>query len=184
MGGVAAVAVTCGVMLLGCATDNGGSTGTSGSGRVRVAGPARTSLFEPGEEVPSFSAPALGGGRIEWETYRGRPVVLVLWMLSCPHCRAELPVLASVAKDFTNVALVAITCGIGQGELSSVEEYMEDGGLTFPVAVDDESDTLARAFGIRYVPTIYFVESDGRVFRVVEGESPEATLRGLFEALD
>jgi len=181
-GSVAAVAVTAAVMLLGCTTSNGGGMSPSASGQVRVSGPARTSLLEPGDEVPSFSAPALGGGRLEWKAFRGSPVVLALWASWCPHCQQELPILAEMAGDFPDVRLVTIVCAVGRGE-PSPDRFMKDRGLTFPVAVDDKDDTLALAFGIRYFPTVYFVNSDGKILRALEGEIEESTLRTLFEAV-
>jgi hypothetical protein len=60
---------------------------------------------------------------------------------------------------------------------------MRDHKLTFPVAIDDTNGTLARAFGLRYFPTLYFVEANGTVFRAVEGESAQTTLNTLFVGL-
>ena len=175
------VAVIGAVMLLGCATGNDGGMGPSAPGQVRVSGPARTSLLEPGEAVPSFSAPALGGGGVNWRTFRGHPVVLALWASWCPHCQLELPVLAKMAEEFPDVRLVTIVCAVGRESGPLPDEYMRDHKLTFPVAIDDEDSTLALAFGIRYFPTVYFVNSDGVVLRAVEGQLATSTLRALFE---
>jgi hypothetical protein len=46
------------------------------------------------------------------------------------------------------------------------EEYMRDNDLAFPVAVDDDAGTIARALGIQGYPTLYFVSSDGTVAQV------------------
>jgi hypothetical protein len=53
---------------------------------------------------------------------------------------------------------------------------MADHGLSFPVAVDDDQGTIARALGVPGFPMLYFVESDGTVRFAASGEVDEATL--------
>ena len=54
---------------------------------------------------------------------------------------------------------------------------MEDGGISLPVAVDDEDGTLARAMGIRGFPTLSFVDAEGAVLASAEGQVEEEALR-------
>jgi thiol-disulfide isomerase/thioredoxin len=181
IGAVAGVAVAGLFMFM---VYGGQKAGTpSAPGQVRVMGPSRTSLLGIGEEVPSFNAPALGGGRVNWRVYGGRPVVLALWASWCQHCQKELPVLAKVAEDFPEVDLVTIVSAVGTQAGPSPEEYMKGHGLTFPVAIDDEAATLAQAFGVESFPTLYFVTDDGKVLRGLTGELSEGTLRTLFAAV-
>jgi peroxiredoxin len=178
----AAIVIALGALYLAYQSGRGSGT-PSVPGQVHVSGSPRTSMLGPGDRIPSFSAPALGGGRVDWNTYRGRAVVLALWASWCPHCQSELPVLAEVARDFPNVDLVTITSAVGQQPGPTPAEFMKDHGLSFPVAVDDSDNTLLKALGARYIPTLYFVNSEGKVVRAIDGEVPESTLRTLFEAL-
>lgn len=176
-------------VVLAAAVALAASIGGTGSGRpaapgeVEVSGPARTALLAEGERVPGFSAPALGGGRIDWGDYAGRPVVLALWASWCPHCQTQLPVLAETVAAFPNVRLLTITTSIGQATGPSPAEYMKERHLDFPVAVDDAEGTLARAFGLQYFPTLYFVRSDGTVMKALDGEVPASDLRTLLASL-
>lgn len=180
-GGTAAVLAAA--VVLAASIGGTGSGRPAAPGEVQVSGPARTGLLAEGERVPGFSAPALGGGRIDWGDYAGQPVVLALWASWCPHCQTELPVLAATVAAFPNVRLVTITTSIGQRPGPSPAEYMKERHLDFPVAVDDAKGTLARAFGLQYFPTLYFVRSDGTVMRALEGEVPASDLRTLLGAL-
>jgi peroxiredoxin len=182
---VTVLAVTAIVLVAGVISliGEGGSGTPSPPGQVHVSGPPRARMLRPGDEIPSFSAPALGGGHLDWSSYTGHAVVLALWASWCPHCQSELPILAKVAEDFPGVDLVTVTSAVGREPGPTPAEFMNDHGLTFPVAVDDERGTLARALGLEYFPTLYFVSSDGTVARAVYGDTPEATLRTLFEAL-
>jgi thiol-disulfide isomerase/thioredoxin len=149
---------------------------------VHVSGPARDMSLAPGKKVPSFSAPALvGSGTVDWNTYKGRKVVLSIWASWCPHCQAELPVISSVVAEHPDVSL-------GQEPGPSPEEYMEEHNLMFPVAVDDAKSTLARAFGVSLLPTVYFVNSDGKVSSEWPNEQmpvlSEADLQQMIGALE
>jgi thiol-disulfide isomerase/thioredoxin len=177
---VAAVAAVVVVMTTG--GNNGGKPAPTAS--VHASGPARDTLLAQGDQVPSFSAPALvGGGQVDWSTYAGKKVVLSIWAPWCPHCQAELPVLSSVVAGHPDVSLVTIVTAIGQEPGPSPQQYMKDHNLTFPVAVDDANGTLAKALGVQAFPTLYFVNSDGTVSSEKEGEIQTAELQQLIGAL-
>jgi len=133
--------------------------------------------------VPSFTAPELSSGTVDWADYEGKPAVLSVWAPWCPHCQTELPILSDVMDTYPDVGFVTITTAIDAQPGPTPEQYMADNGLTFPVAVDDEQGTLAAAFGIQGFPTLYFVNSDGTVAAELEGEVEETTLRQTIDAL-
>lgn len=180
LGGVAVIAAIVAVLVttMGDETGNGSP---APSGQVEVSGPARTSLLGVGEEVPAFSAPAYGGGRVEWTG--GSPAVLSVWAPWCPHCQVELPILARVAADYPDVDLVTVATAVDQQAGPTVEEYMTDNALSFPVALDDADGTLASALGIQGFPTIFFVNTDGTIAQVAEGEVAEEDLRAIIDSL-
>jgi peroxiredoxin len=178
---IAAVAVIVSVM----ATAGGSGGKPAPSGSVHVSGPPRDEPLAQGDRVPGFSAPALvGGGKVDWSAYAGKKVVLSIWAPWCPHCQAELPVLANAVSGRPDVSLVTIVTAIGREPGPAPERYMEDHNLTFPVAVDDARGTLARAFGVQAFPTTYFVNSDGAVSSERTGELSEADLQQLIGALE
>ena len=133
-----------------------------------------------GEAVPDFVAPALGGGLVRWRDREGSPTVLVVWAAWCPHCQRLLPPLARVAGEFPAVRVLTVTTSIGRYGGPSPEEFVERHGLSFPVALDDSDNTLARSLGVFRYPTVYWVGRDGGVRGVTEGEAGEAALRYAF----
>ena len=60
--------------------------------------------------------------------------------------------------------------------LSASDRWMVDHGLSFPVAVDDDQGTIARALGVPGFPMLHFVAPDGTVRFAASGEVDEATL--------
>jgi len=94
-----------------------------------------------------------------------------------------LPVLDRVVREYPGVRMTTIVTSIGAQPGPLPEEFLAEKGLTFPVAVDDTEGTLARAFGIASFPTTYFIDADGVVREVTEGEIDEQALRDHIEAI-
>ncbi|HZD17218.1 MAG TPA: TlpA disulfide reductase family protein [Actinomycetota bacterium] len=182
LGGLALIAV----VVVGVVTlmgGGGGGAGPSGSGQISVEGPARAEPLGPGEAMPGFSAPGIGGGAVSWSDVGDRPAVLSVWAPWCPHCQVELPVLDRVMRDFEGVTFVTVVTSIGDAPGPDPAEFLADNGIDAPTAIDDDGGTLASALGIQGFPTIYFVGSDGRVVQEVEGEVDEQTLRQIVGSL-
>jgi uncharacterized membrane protein YphA (DoxX/SURF4 family)/thiol-disulfide isomerase/thioredoxin len=151
--------------------------------QVNVSGSARMAPLPAGSPIPDFSAPALYGGRVSWQTYHGVPTVLVLWAAWCPDCREELPLLARVTGDFAGVRLVSIVTAAGELPGPTPEQFMRSHNLSLPVALDSTDERLSDAFGVQGYPTIYYVRTDGTVSDVTVGATAEAAVRSAVQAI-
>jgi thiol-disulfide isomerase/thioredoxin len=183
LGGVALIAVVVVFVVVLMSPSGGNGAAPSALGEVTVQGSPRSTTLQAGETVPAFTAPELAGDTLHWTSYAGAPAVLSVWASWCPHCQAELPVLDRVMKDYSGVGFVTIVTAIGSQPGPTPEEYMLENQLDFPVAVDDESQTLAAAFGIQSFPTLFFVNSDGTVATQLTGEVADADLRSIIDSL-
>lgn len=150
-------------------------------GSVKVNGPARNAAFVQGERVPSFSAPGLNSGIVSWE--KGKPTVLAIWAAWCDNCQREIPKLNKIKDGYPKVNIVSIVTGQGQEPGPKPETFVADNNITIPIAVDDAGMTLARAMGVRSLPTLYLINADGTVFRKLEISMSDADLRAGFEHL-
>lgn len=187
VGGVVLIgAVVLAVVLLMGDEGNDGSAGggdVSTTGEVTVEGMPRSAPLQPGEQVPSFTAPGLTGGTVAWDDYVGDPAVLTVWAAWCPHCQAELPVLDRVMQDYPDVGLITVVTAMGAQPGPTPEQYMQENDLEFPVAVDDANGTLATGLGVTGFPTLYFANPDGTVALELGGEVDEQTLRTVLDQL-
>lgn len=169
LGIVAVIAVAA---ILGT---RGGRDVPATSAAVEIAGPARTTLIQGGQAVPSFSASGLDGSEVGWAP--GAPSLVSIWAPWCPVCQVEVPMIDRVARDFPDLKVISVATAVDARPGPSVSEFVTEGRLTIPVALDDEAGTLARAMGIAGFPTTYLVEADGTVGAVFEGEMGEQKLR-------
>lgn len=191
LGGLAIVTAVVLVISAPANREGGGAIDPSRPDEVTVTGDPRALPFEPGDLAPSFKAPgfrvATGSEpsvtrrSVSWSP--GEPTVLSIWAPWCPHCQVEMPVLARVSREFPDVAFVTVVTSIGDRPGPDPGTFMAERRITMPTAVDDTRGTLARAFGIRGFPTLYFVGADGVVAHATEGEIEETALRELIDSL-
>src|ERR1035441_10442457 len=126
-------------------------------------------LLESGSPAPGFRLSSLEGGDAtlaEW-TARGR-VLLVFFKVTCPVCQLTMPFLERMHGS----GRLAI-CGISQNDAADTREFNQYFGVTFGTLLDseDEGFPASNAYGIASVPSMFLVEADGVISRVIEGWS-------------
>jgi peroxiredoxin len=126
-------------------------------------------LLDPGSRAPGFRLRRLEGGEAtlaEW-TARGG-VLLVFFKVTCPVCQLTLPFLERLHAS----GALAI-CGISQNDAGDTREFNTYFGVTFPTLLDSEDDGFpaSNAYGISSVPSMFLVEPEGGIARVMEGWS-------------
>jgi cytochrome c biogenesis protein CcdA/thiol-disulfide isomerase/thioredoxin len=104
---------------------------------------------------------------------RGRIVLVDFWTYSCINCIRTLPYLkawdAKYRKDGLTIVGVHTPEFPFEREASNVETAIEENGIRYPVAQDNEQATW-NAYGNQYWPAEYFIDAQGRVRYVHFGE--------------
>jgi peroxiredoxin len=122
---------------------------------------------DQGDEAPVFSTTDYSGATLSLESLRGKRILLHFWADWCSECRAEFPKLESVYQDLKdkNFEIIAVNVGQSQDHVTSfVKEYK----LTFPMLVDEQS-VIAKQYGIRGLPTNFFINPDLTVHKMIIG---------------
>jgi peroxiredoxin len=120
-----------------------------------------------GVQVSDFRLPRLDGGEANLRemTQRG-PALLVFFKVNCPVCQLTFPYLERIHSP-ERLPIY----GISQNGPEDTREFMRQYGVTFPMLLDSEKSGFAvsNALGISSVPTLFLVEADGSLSRVIEG---------------
>jgi peroxiredoxin len=128
-------------------------------------------ILAPGSPAPDFRLSRLDGNRAgaeatlaEW-TARGR-VLLVFFKVTCPVCQLTLPFLERI-----HAAGTLPICAISQNDAGDTREFHTEFRITLPTLLDSEEEGFpaSNAYGISSVPSMFLVEPDGVVSRVIEG---------------
>ncbi len=108
-----------------------------------------------------FELDNLDGEREALSSYSGQLVLLNFWATWCPPCVEEMPSLQNLHDGLKDVAFSVVAVNV-QEDRETVNEFVEDLELSFPVLLDHDGRTTRR-YAVRGMPTSYLIAPDGRV---------------------
>jgi thiol-disulfide isomerase/thioredoxin len=132
---------------------------------------------------PAFGAATVDGHALSLGSLRNRVVLLNVWATWCLECRAELPVLEQLHRDYAARGLTVLALNFRE-EPGTVRQYARELGLTLPLLVDPVG-AIAKSYGVIGLPTSFLIGRDGRVVARAIGPREWASVeaRTLIESL-
>jgi thiol-disulfide isomerase/thioredoxin len=118
---------------------------------------------------------------------RGHPVVVTFWATWCEPCRKELPVLAALARDRSDVAWISVSID-DPSDRPAVEKLIDRLRPPFPVYLKAPGPDQAFINGVEpkwsgVVPMMLVFDANGRRVTMISGEHGRAEIqRALKEA--
>ncbi|MEJ2538997.1 MAG: TlpA disulfide reductase family protein [Gemmatimonadota bacterium] len=134
--------------------------------------------------VPEFQVETLDGGSLGLADLEGRVAVVNFWATWCPPCRVEIPALQSLHEDLAGEGVLVLGLSTDAGGIAGVREFLEERGVTYPVAMANADSR--RAFGgVTALPTTFILDRDGvvrhRVFGFFAPPAMRAAVRRLLD---
>jgi thiol-disulfide isomerase/thioredoxin len=137
----------------------------------RYAGEGRG--IQPGQELPAANLVCLDGHKVDTRSWGGAPTLLVLYRSTCHACEREIIGLSSVSASLPELRIVLLALDSAAPAIPT----------EFPVLTDPTGEFLKTVQKI-IVPTLYLLDSEGRVIYVRSGQRPPAIeLANLADAL-
>ncbi len=132
-----------------------------------------------GTEAPGFELEPLGvpgvpdPSLLSLGTLLARgPLLLIFAKSSCPTCQWCLPLLDRLHRGYGDRGASAAL--VLQDTESQARWFGRESQLTMPVLVEPEPYRVSEAYGVRFVPTSYFIGTDGRVELAIESFERES----------
>jgi cytochrome c biogenesis protein CcmG/thiol:disulfide interchange protein DsbE len=130
-----------------------------------------------GEAAPVFQLNTLGGQPLSLADLKGHPVLMNFWASWCPPCRAEMPDLDKVAREYQGQGLVVLAVNL-QEDAPTARRYAETLGLAFQDSIVlDSQGVVANRYNLTGLPTSYFIDADGIIRDWNSGGLTEKALR-------
>jgi len=133
--------------------------------------------------APAFSGSTLEGRPLSIAEHRGKVIVLNFWASWCVECRAEMPALERLQREFAARGFAVV--GVNARETKEVAaRYVRELGLTFPVVLDADGK-INVLYGVIGLPATFVVGRDGRAiaFAIGPRDWHGAAGRALMQAL-
>lgn len=180
-GGVLLIVV--GVLML-----TGAYGGPAGSPAPQ-AGISQEETVKP--DAPDFTLLDQFGNSHTLSEYRGKTVVLNFWATWCPYCVREMPEIQALYKEYglnqEDVVILGVANPTSEEyprandvSLEQVTAYLEKGRYEYPVVMDLSGQVFG-SYGVTSLPTTVFIDSEGKVHRVIPGAVSKTTLQMLID---
>lgn len=92
-------------------------------------------------------------------------VYLNFWATWCVYCDEEMPDLQALSEENEDLVVLAVNV---REDKDLVESYLEEGGYTFPVLLDETGDISAK-YLVSGMPTTYFINTKGILLDRIPG---------------
>ena len=149
--------------------------------------PAPGNVPEPqnellGKMAPEFTLPLLGGSTLELAAHRGKDIVLLdFWATWCGPCRAVMPALAEISRDYADKGVKYYAVNLRE-DAAKIRSYLDEAKLDIAVPLDKDG-SISKKYGVSGIPTMVIVGKDGQVKKVHVGSAPNLK-QELTRALD
>ena len=151
------------IILVACGGGLGANTATGAEASRDLAPDFSFTLYQ-GES-------RLGAAKLDLSNLKGRPTVVNFWAGLCPPCRAELPDLQLFYEDFNDqVNVVGVDLGrfTGLGNQDDAQNLLRELAIDYPNGFTSD-DTVVRRYQVLSMPTTFFINSEGEIFKKWNG---------------
>jgi thiol-disulfide isomerase/thioredoxin len=157
----AALAIALALLLAGC-----GGGGDAGSGSAAGGGGGSGSGSRASSPPRLGSAPLLprtpAQFRADLAALKGRVVVINFWAEWCGPCKAEMPALEQVSKEYAAKPVTFV--GVDSSDVrDSASKLLTDLKVTYPTVYDKAgiNGGIATSWSVASLPQTWFVAKDG-----------------------
>ncbi|MBA3483308.1 MAG: TlpA family protein disulfide reductase [Pirellulales bacterium] len=144
----------------------------------------------PGNQI-EITGELLSGGKVDWESYRGKVVLVDFWATWCGPCRDEVPNILAMYEAYHDKGFEVLGVSLDETP-EDAKKYKAEMKLPwdslFPMneAEREWSNPLVKHYGIGGIPTAILVDKDGKVVHMnARGENlPEELQRLLGDPVE
>ena len=135
-----------------------------------------------GQSAPALVAHQFDGQSIDLATLRGQVVVLNFWASWCTPCRAEMPALDALAREFRERGVTVI--GLSVDDRHDRRDALKAAeGLSYSLGM--VSDATVNGFGaVREIPLTYIIGRDRAIKAIIRANQGAASAEQLHAAVE
>jgi len=189
---MAAVAIAILIVMLAPGADNPASPPAAGAGSNLTGSPntaeedAAADAKVAGKAAPlNFTLKDMNGVDVKLASFKGKPIVMNFWATWCGPCRAEIPSLVELNKQYGEAGMDVVILGISVDDpIEKLKPYASQMHMNYPVLVGAGRDDVQDAFGPLWgIPVTVFIDRDGKIAKKHSGIASKEQFEQEIKAL-
>lgn len=136
-----------------------------------------------GTQSPSFNYENYKGGKTKLESFKGKYVYIDVWATWCGPCRAEIPHLKELEKEFHKKKIAFVSISIDKvKDHDKWKTFVKEKELTGVqlFADNDWNSEFVKAYGINGIPRFILIGPDGKI---IDSNAPRPSSKEIREKI-
>lgn len=134
--------------------------------------------------APAFESKAINGRTVRLADFKGKVVLLNFWATWCAPCRAEMPELVKLQREYEARGLQVIGVAVPRYRRAAVRRAARRLNLNYPVLYGSR-DLVAAYDAGEVLPTTVVIDREGkvraRILGILEPDEFEQSVRPLLQ---
>lgn len=118
--------------------------------------------------APQFVLKDINGRTVRLSDYKGKVVLINFWATWCPPCRAEMPDLVSLQREYGKEGLQIIGITYPPEKLDRVRRFARNLKVNYPIILGTRQ-LKARFSSEDTLPVTVVINRDGNVSEIISG---------------
>ena len=120
------------------------------------------------QKAPPLALKDIRGRTVRLSDYKGRVVLLNFWATWCPPCRAEMPDLVKMQREYAKQGLQVVGVTYPPETVSRVRRFARRLGVNYPIALGTK-ETKSLFARTDTLPVTVVIDRDGNIRDTIEG---------------
>jgi len=117
---------------------------------------------ETGDVAPAFVGEDESGNAVHFpDVIDGKPTIILFWATWCPYCKAFMPYLEQIQKDYGEEKINVLMINHKERGVGDPVAYINN--LDFAATAVLKGDAIGDAYTVDFIPGLMIASADGRI---------------------